>query len=92
LGDSKLDVDRRNISQEWARDPKRVMEYCEHDADLAFRILQRLRTVERAADLATVAQLPLEEGLNGRTSQFIDALLVPRADRQGVGVPPNHMG
>jgi DNA polymerase I len=92
LGDSKLDVDRRNISQEWARDPKRVMEYCEHDADLAYRILQRLRTVERATDLATVAHLPLEEGLNGRTSQFIDALLIPRADREGVGVPPNHMG
>ncbi len=92
LGDSKLDVDRRNISQEWARDRERVMEYCEHDADLAYRILQRLRTVERAADLATVARLPLEEGLNGRTSQFIDALLVPRADREGVGVPPNHMG
>ncbi len=28
LGDSKLDVDRRNISAEWAKDPARVMEYC----------------------------------------------------------------
>ncbi len=90
LGDSKLDVDRRNIEQEWARDPARVMEYCEHDADLALRIVQRLRVVEKAADLATVAHLPLEEGLNGRTSLFVDALLIPRADAEKVGVPPTH--
>ncbi|MCI4354148.1 MAG: DNA polymerase II [Thermoplasmata archaeon] len=90
LGDSKLDVDRRNIDKEWAADPKRVMEYCEHDADLALRILQRLRTMEKATDMATVAHLPLEEGLNGRTSQFIDAMVIPRADRLHVGVPPSH--
>ncbi len=90
LGDSKLAVDRRNIEEEWARDPERVMEYCEHDADLALRILQRLRTIERAADLATVAHLPLEEGLNGRTSLYIDAMLIPRADLRGVGVPMSH--
>jgi DNA polymerase, archaea type len=90
LGDSKLDVDRRNISEEWRRDRQRVMEYCEHDADLALRILVRLRALEKATDLATVARVPLEEGLNGRTSQFIDAILIPRADARGIGVPPNH--
>ena len=90
LNDSKLDVDRRNITEEWHRDPARVMEYCEHDADLALRILLRLRVLDKAADLATVARMPLEEGLNGRTSQFIDAMLIPRADARGIGVPPNH--
>jgi DNA polymerase I len=90
LGDSKLDVDRRVIEKEWAEDPERVMEYCEHDARLALRILQRLRTVEKAADLATVAHLPLEEGMNGRTSLYIDSLLIPRADAQNVGVPMSH--
>ena len=90
LGDSKLDVDRREIEKEWANDPVRVMEYCEHDADLALRILQRLRTVEKAADLATVAHLPLEEGMNGRTSLYIDSILIPRADARGVGVPMSH--
>ncbi len=92
LGDTKLDVDRRNIEQEWARDRDRVMEYCEHDADLALRILLRLRAIDKAADLATVARLPLEEGLNGRTSLFIDAMLIPRADARGVGVLPSHFG
>ncbi|HYA54781.1 MAG TPA: DNA polymerase domain-containing protein, partial [Thermoplasmata archaeon] len=90
LGDSKLDVDRRAIEREWADDPVRVMEYCEHDADLALRILQRLRTVEKAADLATVAHLPLEEGMNGRTSLYIDSILIPRADARNVGVPMSH--
>jgi len=90
LGDKKLDVDRRNIEQEWRADPVRVMEYCEHDADLALRIVLKLRSVEKGADLATVAHLPLEEGLNGRTSLFIDAMLIPRADRAGIGVPASH--
>ena len=90
LDDRKLDVDRRNISAEWARDPEAVMEYCEHDAQLALHILQKLRSIDRATDLATVAHLPLEEGLNGRTSLFIDALLIPRADQRQVGVPPTH--
>jgi len=90
LNDTKLDVDRRNIEAEWAKDPQRVMEYCEHDADLALRILLRLRSLDRGTALATVAHLPLDEGLNGRTSQYIDAMLIPRADARGVGVPPNH--
>ncbi len=90
LGDSKLAVDRRNMDQEWVRDPDAVMEYCEHDADLAYRILERLRTMAKAADLATVAHLPVEEGLNGRTSLFIDSILIPRADARNVGVPANH--
>ncbi|HTW77178.1 MAG TPA: DNA polymerase domain-containing protein [Thermoplasmata archaeon] len=90
LNDSKLDVDRRNITEEWNRDPDRVMEYCEHDAELALRILLKLRSLDKAADLATVARLPLEEGLNGRTSLFIDAMLIPAADAQHVGVPMSH--
>ncbi len=89
LGEGKLDVDRRNIEAEWAKAPERVMEYCLHDARLAARILLRLRSLDKAADLATVANLPLEEGLNGRTSLFVDSLLIPRADQRHIGVPQN---
>ncbi|HLY76984.1 MAG TPA: DNA polymerase domain-containing protein, partial [Thermoplasmata archaeon] len=89
LGEGKLDVDRRNIEAEWEKDSERVMEYCEHDARLAVRILFKLRSLEKAGDLATVAHLPLEEGLNGRTSLFVDSILIPRADRKGIGVPQN---
>jgi DNA polymerase, archaea type len=90
LNDTKIDVDRRNISEEWKKDRERVMEYCEKDADLALRIHQRLRMNEKAADMASVAHLPMEEGMNGRTSLFVDALLIPTADRHHVGVPPSH--
>ncbi|MCI4322792.1 MAG: DNA polymerase II [Thermoplasmata archaeon] len=90
LNDGKLDVDRRNIEGEWAKDPIAVMRYCEHDADLALRILRKLRSIEKATDLATVAHLPLEEGLNGRTSLFVDSLLIPRADERKIGVLPTH--
>jgi DNA polymerase, archaea type len=92
LGEGKLDVDRRNIEGEWAKDPTKVMEYCEHDARLAARILLRLRSLDKARDLATVAHLPLEEGLNGRTSLFVDSILIPRADRRKIGVPQNRFG
>jgi DNA polymerase, archaea type len=92
LGEGKLDVDRRNIEVEWQKDPVKVMEYCEHDARLAVRILLRLRSLDRASDLATVAHLPLEEGLNGRTSLFVDSLLIPRADRRKIGVPQSRFG
>jgi DNA polymerase, archaea type len=92
LGEGKLDVDRRNIVGEWAKDPLKVMEYCEHDARLAVQILLRLRSLDKASDLATVAKLPLEEGLNGRTSLFVDSILIPRADRKKIGVPMNRFG
>jgi DNA polymerase, archaea type len=92
LGEGKLDVDRRNIVGEWTKDPAKVMQYCEHDARLAVQILFRLRSLEKASDLATVAKLPLEEGLNGRTSQFVDSILIPRADRKKIGVPMNRFG
>lgn len=90
LGDKKLDVDRRNIEAEWVKDREAVIRYCIHDAQLALRILLRLRALDKAADLATVAHLPLEEGLNGRTSLFVDSLLIPAADRRNIGVPPTH--
>ncbi len=88
LGEGKLDVDRRAMDAEWARDPQRVLEYCEKDADLALRVLRKLRAMDKAMDLAAVTGLYLEDGLNGRTSTLVDALLIRAADRQGIGVPP----
>jgi DNA polymerase, archaea type len=88
LGEGKKDVDRRNMDEEWARDRAKVVEYCEHDALLSLRILRKLRAVERGADMATVAHLYLDEGLNGRTSTLVDSLLIPVADRRRIGVPP----
>jgi DNA polymerase I len=89
LGEGKLDVDRRNMDREWERDPDRVLEYCERDARLALDILLKLRALDKAISLAEVTGLYLDEGLNGRTSTLVDALLIREADRRGIGVPPS---
>lgn len=87
LGEGKEDVDRSRIDEEWERDPELVMEYCKKDAELSLRILEKLASVEKAMDLATVSKLPLDDALNGRTSNLIDSILIRAADREGYGVP-----
>ncbi len=90
LGEGKIDVDRRNIDAEWAADRAKVLRYCVKDAELALRILLELRAVERAENMASVAGVYLDEGLNGRTSTLVDSLLIRGADERKIGVPPTH--
>lgn len=89
LNEGKLDVDRRNIDQEWAKDAVLVKKYCVKDAELALRILRKLRAIDKATDMASVTGLYLDEGLNGRTSTLVDALLIRAADLRKIGVPPS---
>ena len=90
LGEGKMDVDRRSIDAEWEKDALRVRQYCEKDAELALRILRKLRAVERGEDMASVTGFYLDEGLNGRTSTLVDSLLIRAADLRNIGVPPTH--
>ena len=92
LDEGKHDVDRRNMDQEWARDPAKVMEYCKKDAELAMRILEKVSRIDKSMDLAVVSKLPLDDVLNGRTSQLIDSILIRAADRGGFGVPMTRQG
>ncbi|MFQ5985880.1 MAG: DNA-directed DNA polymerase [Thermoplasmata archaeon] len=87
LDEGKQEVDRARIDEEWARDPERVIRYCMKDAELSLRILEKLASVEKGLDLATVSRLPLDDVLNGRTSNLIDSLLIRAADREAFGVP-----
>ncbi|MFQ6012750.1 MAG: DNA-directed DNA polymerase [Thermoplasmata archaeon] len=87
LGEGKQEVDRARIDEEWERDPERVIRYCIKDAELSLRILEKLASIEKALDLATVSRLPLDDVLNGRTSNLIDSLLIRAADREAFGVP-----
>ncbi|UCC93517.1 MAG: DNA polymerase II, partial [Thermoplasmata archaeon] len=87
LGEQKLDVDTKRIDEEWAADRDLVVEYCIQDSVLALRILERIAVLEKMQDLATVSKLPLDDVINGRTSQLIDSIFIRRADRAGVGVP-----
>ncbi|MGQ9582565.1 MAG: DNA-directed DNA polymerase [Thermoplasmatota archaeon] len=87
LNEEKLDVDPLRIDEEWAADPDKVVRYCTRDAELALRILERVATLKRAMDLASVSRLPLDDVVNGRTSTLIDSILIRRADRARLAVP-----
>lgn len=87
LGEGKAEVDRGRIDEEWERDPERVTEYCLKDAELSLRILERLSSIEKSMHLAIVSKLPLDDVVNGRTSNLIDSILIRSADREGFGVP-----
>jgi DNA polymerase I len=87
LGEEKLDVDPTKIDQEWAQDPDKVIRYCKKDAELALRVLEKIKVLKRGLDLATVSKLPLNDAISGTTSTLIDSILIRSADRASVGVP-----
>lgn len=87
LGEKKKDVDPKKMDEEWEKNQKKVIEYCYQDARLALLILEKIRVLGKAMDLATVSKLPLDDAINGRTSTFIDSILIREADRAEVGVP-----
>ena len=63
------------------------MKYCTHDAGLALKVLEKVAILQRDMDLATVSKLPLDDVVNGTTSQLVDSILIRLADRNKVGVP-----
>ena len=87
LGEEKHDVDPKKMDEEWEKDKERVMEYCTQDAMLALRILEKISILNRNMDLAAVSKLPLDDVVNGTTSQLVDSILIREADRRGVAVP-----
>ncbi len=87
LDATKLDVDPAQMDQEWEADRAKVVRYCQQDAALALRLLEKVSALNRYMDLAAVAKLPLDDALNGRTSQLLDSILIREADRKGLGVP-----
>jgi len=87
LGEEKHDVDPKKMDEEWASDSARVMKYCEHDSDLALKVLEKVAILQRSMDLATVSKLPLDDVVNGTTSQLVDSILIREADRKNVAVP-----
>ncbi len=87
LGETKHDVDPRKMDAEWKDNREKVIEYCLQDAVLALKLLKHIRLLNKKMDLATVSKLPLDDALNGRTSTFIDSILIRKADRAGIAVP-----
>jgi len=89
LGEVKLDVDPAKMDEEWERDSELVISYCVKDAELALRILEKIRVVNKSLDLAAVSMLPLDDVMSGTTSTLIDSILIRRADDEHVAVPMN---
>ena len=87
LNEEKHDVDPKKMDEEWEADRERVMEYCTQDAMLALRVLEKVAILNRSMDLAAVSKLPLDDVVNGSTSQLVDSILIREADRRGVAVP-----
>ncbi len=87
LGQEKDDVDSSKIDEEWRSDPEKVKRYCVKDAELALDILKELEVLDKAMDMGTVASLPVDEGLNPRTSTLVDSILIRKAEENDVGVP-----
>ncbi len=87
FGEGKLDVDRKNIDEEWEKNRERVIEYCMKDAELALRILLKIDVIDKYLDLASVTKFPLDDVIHSGTSTWVDSLLIREADRNGIGVP-----
>ncbi|HTY46502.1 MAG TPA: DNA polymerase domain-containing protein [Methanomassiliicoccales archaeon] len=99
LGEQKLefsmgmkvgdDYDPRRIDKEWQLDRNRILAYCTRDAELSLRVLEKLGTIRKTMDMATVSRLPLDDVLNIGSSFLIDSILIRAADRHvpRVGVP-----
>ena len=87
LGESKIDVDRLRIDEEWRKNRDKVIEYCIKDAELALKIIEKITILDKKMALAYVSKLPLADVVHGGTSQLVDSLLIREADRNGIGVP-----
>lgn len=90
LGESKGDVDRLNIDQEWLADKDRVIKYCIKDAYLALMILVKIDVIEKYENMSTVSMIPLDDVWNSGNSTLIDSLVIREADRRGIAVPMNN--
>ena len=47
LGREKHDVNPKKMDEEWASDPKKVMDYCLEDAKLALEILEHIMVIQK---------------------------------------------
>ncbi len=90
LNESKGDVDRLSIDQEWQKDKDRVVKYCIKDSLLALKILEKIGVIEKYENMSTVSMIPLDDVWNSGNSTLIDSLVIREADRKNIAVPMNN--
>lgn len=87
LGEGKDNINRLKIEEEWENRRDDVIKYCIKDADLTLQIYRKIRILDRNMFMSTVTKLPLDDVTNGGTSNYVDSILIRRADRENIGVP-----
>ena len=87
LGEGKDNINRLKIEEEFQNRPEEVVQYCIKDADLTLQIFNKLRLMDRNMFMSTVTKLPLDDVTNGGTSNYVDSLLIRKADQEKIGVP-----
>ena len=87
LGEGKDNINRLKIEEEWKNRKEEVVQYCIKDSYLTLLIYTRLRVLDRNMFMSTVTKLPLEDVSNGGTSNYVDSLLIRKADRENIAVP-----
>ncbi len=87
LGEGKDNINRLKIEEEWENRRDEVIKYCIKDADLTLQIYNKIRILDRNMFMSTVTKLPLDDVTNGGTSNYVDSILIRRADRENIGVP-----
>ena len=87
LGEGKDNINRLKIEEEWSNRRQEVIDYCIKDAFLTLEIFRKMRVIDRNLFMSTVTKLPLDDVTNGGTSNYVDSILIRRADRENIGVP-----
>lgn len=87
LNEGKDNINRLKIEEEWKNRREEVIQYCIKDSFLTLEIFRKLRVVDRNMFMSTVTRLPFDDVSNGGTSNYVDSLLIRKADREGIGVP-----
>lgn len=87
LGEGKDNINRLKIEEEWSNRRDDVIRYCIKDTYLTVEVFERLRVLDRNMFMSTVTRLPLDDVTNGGTSNYVDSILIRRADRLNIGVP-----
>ena len=54
---------------------------------MALEILEHIMVIQKYQHIGSVSKLPLDDVINGMTSNMIDSLMIRLADSRGIGVP-----
>lgn len=89
LGESKLEVDHKEMRSAWLgnKPMETYVEYCRKDAFLALEILQKNQLLDKYIAVAKISGVTLQDCINGGQSTRIENLLLREFNRRGFVMP-----